>query len=302
MAARDPSEFQAVDLSCEAGDRAPGARVEPEPEPELELEPEQEQEPRLELMVQSGAAAELQGAGTGARAPAHGQIAADTPAPAPAHQDYRLRKFFVLRAGTFDQAIADIKAQINQQVDGALKSYWLLTEIDHWNNEKERIVLITDRSLLICKYDFMMLMYEHCRRVPLNYIDRICAGPFAFPERSITRREGHGLRVHWDKLREASFFTRWNPWSDEIPYTTFAEHPVKGTTATFTSICQLQNFNAQLVAAVQSAYEVAPVAGRANGAIILQRPIPIDTYVGVVSLLSNQNKLGYSLARGSVGF
>ncbi|XP_072895203.1 tumor protein p63-regulated gene 1-like protein [Hemitrygon akajei] len=116
------------------------------------------------------------------------------------------------------------------------------------------------------------------------------------------RKEGHGLRVHWDKLREAHFLSRWNPWSNEIPYTTFTEHPVKGANDMFTKICELENFKEQLAQAVQRAYEVDPVPGRANGAVVLDRPIPIETYVGVVSLISNQNKLGYSLARGSVGF
>ncbi|XP_051873844.1 tumor protein p63-regulated gene 1 protein [Pristis pectinata] len=230
------------------------------------------------------------------------QKAAASPEPALVLRESRLRKFFVLRPGMFEQALADITAQIDQQADGEVQSTWLLTEVDHWNNEKERIVMITENSLIICKYDFVMLSFESCRKVPLNYIDKMCYGQLTFPEYSISRKEAHGLRIHWDKLREASFFSRWNPWSNEIPYTTFIEHPVKGANEMFTSICQLENFKDQLARAVQRAYEVEPVPGRANGLIILDRPIPIETYIGVISLISNQNKLGYSLARGSVGF
>ncbi|XP_032887605.1 tumor protein p63-regulated gene 1-like protein isoform X3 [Amblyraja radiata] len=224
------------------------------------------------------------------------------PGTAPVLPKSRLRRFFVLRPGTFENALTDIRAQMDPQVDGELQSSWLVTEVDHWNQEGERIAAITERSLLICKYDFMMLSLQSCRRIPLNYIDSLIHGTLTLPPHSISRREGLGLRVHWDKLREAPFTTRWNPWSNDIPYTTFIEHPVKGATEMFTSKCQLEMFQAQLAAAVQRAHGVDPVPGRANGALILNRPIVIDTYVGLISLISNQNKLGYSLARGSVGF
>ncbi|XP_078266717.1 tumor protein p63-regulated gene 1-like protein [Rhinoraja longicauda] len=227
-----------------------------------------------------------------------------TPAttPTPVLSKSRLRKFFVTRPGMFENALTDIKAQMDPQVDGEPQSSWLLTEVDHWDQEGERIVIITERSMLICKYDFMVLSVQSCRRVPLNYIDSLVHGPLTLPQHSISRREGQGLRVHWDKLREAVFTSRWNPWSNDIPYTTFIEHPVKGATEMFTSMCQLENFRAQLAAAVQRAYEVDPVPGRANGALILNRPILIESYIGLISIISNQNKLGYSLARGSVGF
>ncbi|XP_062901309.1 tumor protein p63-regulated gene 1 protein [Mobula hypostoma] len=230
------------------------------------------------------------------------QKAAPNPGPAAVPRESRLRKFFVLRPGMLEQALADIQAQIDPQTDGPLQSNWLLTEVDHWNNEKERIVMITEKSLVICKYDFVMLNFQWCRKVPLNYIDKICYGQLTFPEYSISRKEGHGLRVHWDKLREADFFSRWNPWSNDIPYTTFTEHPVKGADDMFTRICELESFKEQLAKAVQRTYEVDPVPGRANGAVVLGHPILIETYVGVFSFISNQNKLGYSLARGSVGF
>ncbi|XP_043558482.1 tumor protein p63-regulated gene 1 protein isoform X2 [Chiloscyllium plagiosum] len=280
---QDPGHFQAVDLSSETGTGA-------------------QQTAGLEQTMLTD---DREGAARETEDRLGHQAEKDQASPAPSSPtplDYKLRKFFVLRPGTFDQALADIKAQINQQEDGTLQSTWLLTEIDHWNNEKERIVLICEKTLLICKYDFMVLTYQYCRRVPLNYIDRIYYGEFSFPERSISRREGKGVRIHWDKLREASFLSRWNPWSTEIPYTTFAEHPAINATERFTSLCQLENFKIQLSQAVQKAYQVDPVPGRANGALILNHPIAIDSYMGVMSVLSNQNRLGYSLARGSVGF
>ncbi|XP_060690059.1 tumor protein p63-regulated gene 1-like protein [Hemiscyllium ocellatum] len=282
-AIQDPGHFQAVDLSSETG---PGAQ----------------QTAGLEKTMLTD---DREGAARETEDRLGHQAEKDQASPAPSSPtplDYKLRKFFVLRPGTFDQALADIKAQINQQEDGTLQSTWLLTEIDHWNNEKERVVLICEKTLLICKYDFMVLTYQYCRRVPLNYIDRIYYGEFSFPERSISRREGKGVRIHWDKLREASFLSRWNPWSTEIPYTTFAEHPAVNATERFTSLCQLENFKIQLSQAVQKAYQVDPVPGRANGALILNHPIAIDSYMGVMSVISNQNRLGYSLARGSVGF
>lgn len=61
------------------------------------------------------------------------------------------------------------------------------SRIDHWNHEKERVVVLTDLTLLICKYDFIMLKCLQVQKVPLNYIDKVCLGSFAFPEKSLER-------------------------------------------------------------------------------------------------------------------
>ncbi|XP_075427148.1 tumor protein p63-regulated gene 1 protein [Ascaphus truei] len=220
----------------------------------------------------------------------------------PSNQEYLLRKFFVGRPGAFDQAAEDLKTQILTKEQETVQSVWLLAEVDHWNNEKERVVLITEKSLLICKYDFIMLCCQQIQKIPLNFIDRICHGPFTFPPKSLDKREGEGLRIHWDKLREASFVSRWNPMSVDLPYTTFIEHPLKNCSEKFTAICQIGGFTDHLVKAAQEAHRMSPVPGRANGALVLSQPILVETYVGFMSFIGNRNKLGYSLARGSVGF
>ncbi|XP_039225039.1 tumor protein p63-regulated gene 1 protein [Crotalus tigris] len=215
---------------------------------------------------------------------------------------YDCRKYFVTRPGAFDQAMEDLKAHLAASKGETAHSFWLLTEIDHWNVEKERIVMLTDAALLVCKYDFIMLKCLDLQRIPLRYIERISTGPFAFPEKSFDRRNGEGLRIFWDTYQEPNFLARWNPWSTNMPYATFTEHPVKNGCPRLSPICQVSNFQTQLVQAVQNAQRMEPAPGRSPRVALVSEPICIQTYIGMMAFFGNQNKLGYCLARGSVGF
>ncbi|XP_032193848.1 tumor protein p63-regulated gene 1 protein isoform X2 [Mustela erminea] len=222
--------------------------------------------------------------------------------PNPYHRPFVSRKYFATRPGAIETAMEDLKGHIAETSGEKIQGFWLLTEIDHWNNEKERILLVTDKTLLICKYDFIMLSCVQLQRIPLSSIYRICLGKFVFPGMSLDKRQGEGLRIYWGSLEQQSLFSRWNPWSTEVPYATFTEHPMKYSNEKFLEICELSGFTSKLVPAIQNAHKNSTGSERGKGLMVLTEPILIETYMGLMSFIGNRNKLGYSLARGSIGF
>uniref|UniRef100_A0A8B7TPQ2 Tumor protein p63-regulated gene 1 protein n=1 Tax=Castor canadensis TaxID=51338 RepID=A0A8B7TPQ2_CASCN len=209
---------------------------------------------------------------------------------------------FSIQPGAIETAVEDLKGHIADTSGETIQGCWLLTEIDHWNNEKEKILLLTDKTLLICKYDFIMLSCVQMQRIPLSAVCRICLGNFTFPGMSLDKRPGEGLRIYWGSPEEQSLLSRWNPWSTEVPYATFTEHPMKYTSEKFLEICKLSGFTSKLVPAIQNAHKISTGSGRGKELMVLTQPILIETYTGLMSFIGNRNKLGYSLARGSIGF
>jgi hypothetical protein len=64
----------------------------------------------------------------------------------------------------------------------------------------------------------------------------------------------------------------------------------------------LSEFTSKLVPAIENAHKNSAGSGSGKELVVLTQPILIETYTGLMSFIGNRNKLGYSLARGSIGF
>ena len=60
-----------------------------------------------------------------------------------------------------------------------------ISRIDHWDCEKEKVVILTDNSLLIFKYNFINERADDFTRVSLHIIDTVNIGDFNYPDWSI---------------------------------------------------------------------------------------------------------------------
>lgn len=215
---------------------------------------------------------------------------------------FKMKRFLVLRPGTLTQAFTDITKLVDKQEDGNILGIFLMAEVDHWNNEKERLAMVTENSLLVFKYDFLMFNCEQLQRIPLHFVDRITHGNFSFPRHAVLKRDGEGVRVFWDRQREPTFTTRWNPFATDMPFITFTFHPVLALCEGYSSLCDIMAFRDLVHEAAQRANSAKPVPGRANGVMVLGQPVHIDASVGFMCSFGNGNRLGYSMARGNLGY
>uniref|UniRef100_A0A8C5PFX5 HSac2 domain-containing protein n=1 Tax=Leptobrachium leishanense TaxID=445787 RepID=A0A8C5PFX5_9ANUR len=211
--------------------------------------------------------------------------------------------FFIFRRSLVYQAIQDIQSRLSPEEDGNLQSTWILTQISHWGTECELLALLCDRTLMLCYYDFVGLCSSRLFRVPFNYIDTVTWGPLSYPQTALNKRDGQGLKVQWDKLREPpSLLSRWNPWAKDLPYIILTKHPGSPGQSDLEDMCKLEEFKERLVEAVGLAHQDNPIPGRANGLLTLQKPVNVETSVGLVSLVNSKTQLGYAKPRWNFGF
>lgn len=56
----------------------------------------------------------------------------------------------------------------------------LPSRIDHWDLEKERVVLLSDNHLISVKYNFILSAVESLKYIPLQHVSRMIFGDFKY--------------------------------------------------------------------------------------------------------------------------
>ncbi|XP_037565922.1 tumor protein p63-regulated gene 1 protein-like isoform X1 [Dermacentor silvarum] len=94
------------------------------------------------------------------------------------------KEYFSVREGAVEKAAEQCSPVLMKHLDGELRGVWLLTEIDHWDTEKERLLFLTDYSLIVLKYDFITLKLLEYRRLHLKTFDVVQVGLLTYPNKS----------------------------------------------------------------------------------------------------------------------
>ncbi|XP_013195958.1 tumor protein p63-regulated gene 1-like protein isoform X3 [Amyelois transitella] len=209
-----------------------------------------------------------------------------------------IQDFFTFRSGVVEHAIQDCITALLFPEDGEYLGSWLLTEITLWDNEKERIVLLTSRLVMTIKYDFIAMKQLDFKKTYLDDLDTLVIGELVYPPSSLVpERNLRGVRLMWNKGEPLPLKTVWNPFSQDVPFLTFASHPIywhKDGGPEEKSTYDMEIFAQKL----QRAIEAMP----SSACCIHHSPIVIQSYVGVTSLLHNKTSLGFFKVRGKFSF
>ncbi|XP_053625381.1 tumor protein p63-regulated gene 1-like protein isoform X4 [Plodia interpunctella] len=209
-----------------------------------------------------------------------------------------IKDFFTFRKGVVENAIQDCITALLFPEDGEYLGSWLLTEITLWDNEKERIVLLTSRLVMTIKYDFIAMKQLDFKKTYLDDLDTIVIGELVYPPSSLVpERNLRGVRLMWNKGEPLPLKTVWNPFSQDVPFLTFASHPIywhKDGGPEERAMFDMEIFAQK----VQRAIETMP----SSACCIHHSPIVIQSYVGVTSLLHNKTSMGFFKVRGKFSF
>ncbi|CAK1545087.1 unnamed protein product [Leptosia nina] len=258
----------------------------------------------------------------------------------PFDQD-NIKDFFTFRKGVVENAIQECITALLFPEDGEYLGSWLLTEITLWDNEKERIVLLTSRLVMTIKYDFIAMKQLDFRKTYLDDLDTVVIGELVYPPSSLVprlngiatgvttvvkdcvidrlcrrpsttddntkpfdpkyfeprERNLRGVRMMWNKGEPLPLKTVWNPFSQEVPFITFASHPIywhRDGTAEERSTFDMEKFAQKLQRAIEN------IPGTA--CCIHHSPIVIQSYLGLTSLFHNKTSMGFFKVRGKFSF
>ncbi|CAH1102638.1 unnamed protein product [Psylliodes chrysocephalus] len=206
--------------------------------------------------------------------------------------------FFTFRDGVIDRAVKECTAHLLDESEGPVYASFLLTQINHWDTDKERLLMLTAKNLILVKYDFIALRRLGCRKLQFSDVEGIVIGNLVYPNGSlIPDRNMRGIRLLLKQDKPETLTSKWNPFNSEVPFLTFTYHPLyfhkDCTDEKIRNIYNLDLFIEHICLSIQKWKE---------NSIILQHNILLENYVGLGSVIHNRNSLGFFKVRGKFSF
>ncbi|XP_029665351.1 tumor protein p63-regulated gene 1-like protein [Formica exsecta] len=238
--------------------------------------------------------------------------------------------FFTDRNEVVERAINDCTENLIQENNDELVGSWLLTEISLWDTEKERLVLLSTKALYSVKYDFISLKILDFNRIPISLFDTIVTGELVYPSASLAprlsgladgvssiiqcavrqewssitgcsnltqfeprKRHMSGIRLLWNRGQPLPLIKKWNPFAKDIPWLTYASHPLfwyKAGTEIVKTRFDIEAFHTTFKSLLSHECNV------------VNMPIIIENYCSLGALVHNRNGLGFFKIRGKVSF
>ena len=115
-------------------------------------------------------------------------------------------------------------------------------------------------------------------------------------------REHGGVQALWNKGSVPTFGQRWNPWCSDIPWITFAHHPMfyhDKEKEKDKERYNVDDFVSVFSDTVEESYKTKNPGATLN---VQEGPVEIQTYASVTSLVFNQSHIGFCMDRGGVSF
>lgn len=121
-------------------------------------------------------------------------------------------------------------------LDGAFVNMWILFSINHYDLRQERVLVLTEKSVLRIKLDFYNIKVQKVTRMLLSEIESVTFGPFQYEEGSMSAQVAEkgksslggvdaaqgteALKIQLKQEAPPSFVDKWNPFGSKIGETT----------------------------------------------------------------------------------
>merc|ERR1712226_1756561 len=164
-------------------------------------------------------------------------------------------------------------------LDGDFVKLFVLTEIDHWNHDRERVVILCQDSVLSVNYSFITEKWTELTRMNIKCISTVQFGSLVFPKRSLQwPRSDKCLKIAYERLTgPVTVSENWNPFSKHLPWSILTSHPLARSAEGQTDRYTIEHFNSELTTAIEkytAAHPEAPGLRQRQG----RSPLLITTH------------------------